>query len=191
MTVSNIDCDYDGQVTSAAAVNDTGTGCGWGLNGVDIRAFIRFPLSVTIMAGSTINDVDFQGNVNFSQMEGTETTLIRPYNTTGDDDPQPDSGANKYTRAANGSNLISTTVFDTTGSKTVDLGTTADGQVQGNISSPGIYSLGLSGGGLSGVDTTQIEAIENAGTDPATLIVDWTAPAAGTVPLRTLTGVGA
>jgi len=103
-----------------------------------------------------------------------EVLPVHAYAGTGDDDPEADSGTNRYNKSDDGTALVNMVINETTGSKIGDLGTTADGQIQGNIDSPDIYSIGLSDDGLfESNESCQIESIENAGTDPATLIVDY------------------
>lgn len=183
-TVSNIDADFDSHAVDNGAGSyseyetDTTLLAGANASADDGAAQIRFSLSV-ITAGSTINDVDFQCNITLEDIETSDATLIHPYNNTAADDPDLDNAQTKYSRStAPSTTYISvTTPYQTTGSKTVDLGTTADGHVAGLISSPGFFALGIEGSYSSTSEKINIEAIENAGTDPATLTVDWTAPA--------------
>ena len=113
--------------------------------------------------------------------------LVKPYNATGDNDPDLDDGATKNTRSTNGATLV-TIDTSTTGSKTGDLTATADDHILGNLSSPGFYSLAFTQTLFDLGEVIDIEALENAGTDPATLTVTWT-PAASARMLASL-GVG-
>ncbi len=186
MTTLAIDAAYDGHVSATASVNDTGTTMGVGFPSIatttEFRSYVRFSLS-GITAGSTVTDTSLQINVTVEAMEAGEGFSARPYNTTGDDDPEPDSGATKFTRAGNGSVYVSDT-SSSTGSKTLDLGTTADTDVQGNISSPAIFSLGIThfGADSGSTDDASFETNENAGTDPATLTVVYTEPSTKSKP---------
>jgi hypothetical protein len=170
VVTSNIDADYDGW-TDAGTTTDTSTSIGVALGTFAAelqRSFLRFPLGV-ITLGATVSDVTLQFNVIAEDVEAGEGVNIRPYNTNGDDDPD----------AATGS-VLATQDCSSTGSKTgIDLGATADSQVAGNISSPGWYSLGMTHLSLDSSEEVTVESIENAGSDPATLTVVWTAAAAG------------
>lgn len=176
-TVATIDCDWDARSDSDGATDATLTTVtvGFPATAVQRTGQLRFPLS-SITAGATVNDSDLQGNLTSSTMEAGEGWQVQAYNDTGDDDPEADSGATRFTRSTNGSVLVSDANGTSTGSRSVDLTATADGQIQGNISSPAIYSLGLRHlGADSGTnDIVAIESIENAGSDPATLTVDYT-----------------
>ena len=183
-TVATIDTDYDAH-TSATTKNDTATvlRCA---GGVTARAACRFALS-SITAGSTINDVDFQYNITTATAGATYT--IRPYGAGGAGDPAPDTAATMFAAIiAQSAYITADTAPATTGSKTHDLGTTADSDVAAALAG-GTFAIGWQEDGDN--HDARIEAIENAGTDPATLTVDYTAPAAGGVAYRrTLLGVG-
>ena len=190
-TVATIDVGFDSYATDPSSGADTETEDGttltvglgefFGTTFVN-RVQLRFPLS-SITAGSTVNDSDLQFNVTSANANNIEDA-VHAYNNTGDDDPDPDTPTTKLSRSIAGTALVAgSSLFTSTGSKSVDLGTTADGQIEGNINSPAIYSLGLKGR-ETGVVSVQslIEAIENAGSDPATLTVDYTAAGGATYP---------
>lgn len=175
MTVSNIDCDYDSRIGNTSVDQETETSMVLG-GGLLSRVQLRFPLSA-ITASSTINDSDIQYNVDSQAgMDAGDQTDINAYSTGGIDDPDADTGATKYGKSI-GTTTYTSQVVITTGSKSFDLGATADGHIAANIGTPGRFSIALAPGtGFLTTESMTIEAIENAGTDPATLTVDWTAP---------------
>ena len=179
-TVSNIDAAFDSQSTDGGVQDETATTVKVGNTGPLFRGQWRFSLSA-ITAGSTINDATIQVNVtSVTAVDVGDVINYHSYNDTGDDDPDPDTAATKYTRSGAGTARVSPTGYNTTGSKTHDLGTTVDTEIAGNLTTPGFWSMGNKpGAGIGEDESFLIEAIENAGTDPATLTVDWTAPAAG------------
>ncbi len=173
-TVANIDADFDSE---SDGTTESETGIVARVSGTDasptFTAQFRFPLS-SIPSGARINDAVVQFNVTAENLAGSEGIDVRSYGTAGDDDPDTDTAANKKTKSNGGTTLVTITT-SATGSKTGDLGTTADSEIQGNIVSPGRYSLGFNPNSLmdSG-DSVSIEAIENSGSDPATLTLDYT-----------------
>lgn len=192
MTIANIDTDYDARTGVTTNWSDTATICsvvGNGSASSRFRSACRFPLS-GVTPSSTVNDVDLQVNVTAAAV--ALVLDIYPYNGDADRDPSLDTtAATLWAAIGTGTPLItSSTLLQASGSQTVDLGATADSILQGNISSPAIFSLGFKAQNEATVASTSFEAIENAGTDPATLTVDYTAPAAGTTRLLSLTGAG-
>lgn len=178
-TIENIDCTFNSYADAAGGEVEGGAG----INNVNVRqddtaslhqrTQLRFPLS-SLPTGATINDADLQVNKTSENVEAGEDVNVHAYNATGDDDPDADTGATKFSRSAGGTALVGMT-GDGAGSITVDLTATADLQIEGNIDSPDIYSLGLINNGTwEDNEQVQIEAIDNPGTDPPTLIVDYT-----------------
>ena len=192
-TTAVIDTDFDGSATSTGTQNLVGTSVDVGNEtGLIRRAFFRFPLS-SIAAGSTVTDSDLQFNISSETVEASEGIDVRSYNTDGAADPEADAAADKYTRCNGGGvSLITLVTNSVSGSQSLDLTATADAQIAANLASTVLYTSSMIGlltdAGTD--DRTIIESIENAGTDPATLTVVYTEPAAGTIPLRTLMGVG-
>lgn len=195
MATAIIDCDFDSE-----AADDTTSGSEVATTvrvadeveagSVDYRTQLRFPL--TSISASAVTDSDLQFNVTAENVEAGEGVSIHPYNDTGDDDPDADSIADKFTRSTSATTFTTLIDCSSTGSKTGDLGTTADSIILGNLTSPGFISLGVRNSGVT-IDTGEtvsIEAIENAGTDPATLTVVYTEAAAGAVGLMMMMGVG-
>lgn len=182
-TVANIDADFDGYAESDGG-STTGTTItvqrGGGFD-EPRRVFIRFPLAV-LPTGVTVNDVSLQFNKTSESVEVGEDIEARSYNSIGDDDPQADDSDTQFVSCATGT-IRATITGDGTGSISVDLGTAVDAEVEGNIDSPDRWSVGLVGDAdWESSETVVIEAIENAGTDPATLIVDYsTAGADGAI----------
>jgi hypothetical protein len=182
-TVANIDADFDSVSINGAAENEAPTNIIVGQTGASpVRAQFRFPLAA-ISAGSTVNDSSFQARTTASG-SGSPTVDVHAYGSGGGDtDPNGNNAATKYTNTIAGTKYVAaTTAWGTLSgvSATVDLGATADADIQGNISSPGFIAIGLreSDDGPSG-NGTILEGIANAGSDPATLIVDYTEGAGG------------
>lgn len=172
-TIVSIDCDFD-SYNDGASEFETDTIVQVNVSGK--RAQFRFPLT-SIPTTPAINDSSIQFNVISENVEAGEGVAVHAYNGTGDDDPNADNGSTKNTRSIGGTALVALIDTSDTGSKTADLGATADGQILGNISSPGFYSLGFTENGFDLGEVIDIEAIENAGTDPATLTIDYTTTA--------------
>ena len=183
-TIATIDTDYDAH-TSATSKNATATELRCA-GGVTARAAGRFSLA-SITAGATINDVDLQYNITVAAAGATYT--IRPYGAGGAGNPEADVAADMFAAIiAQAAYITADTAPQSTGSKTHDLGTTADSDVAAALAA-GTFAIGWQE--VDDNAAARIEAIENAGTDPATLTVDYTAPAAGgTAYRRTLMGVG-
>ena len=183
MTVSNIDTDYDAH---SSTTTKTANGTLVTLSGstLNLRTAWRFPLGA-ITAGATVSDVVFQVNISLENIESTDQVNLNAYNSTGDDDPSADAAATFHSRCG-GTTLVSeTTAYQTVGSKQTDLTATADGQVEGNITSPARWSLGMTQTNFATTEQVDFEAIENVSSDPATLIVTWTVPI-DRVPIPTL-----
>ncbi len=178
MTTATIDTDFDGNVDSGGSGNSTGGQgeVGFNLSATEERVYLRFQLA-TISASPNVSDSSLQINVQSESMDSNEGFSVRPYNTTGDDDPSPDSNNTRYTRCGNGTAYVSTAdSVGGSGSKTVDLGTTADADIQGNVGTPDIFSLGITHNAAdSGADDLiTFEMTEAPGTDPPTLTVVYT-----------------
>jgi len=188
-TVLDIDVDFDSEARDNGVESETGTQAGFGYNGSRIiRSQYRFPLT-GVPSGATINDVDFQHNVT-TMDAATNVHDILAYNPDGDN-PDTDTGANKYAKSTGGTVYINAQSISATGSYTRDLGTTADTDVQNNITTPGWITLCMKGDNEATNNLAQNETIENVGTDPATLTVDYTASGAVTnTGRRALLGVG-
>ncbi len=198
MATAVIDCDFDSGAAFSGAGgyaeaelgaqvalrHDTAPAAG---NSI-VRMQLRFPLA-GVSADSTVTDSDLQCNKTAETVAAGEDINVHAYNSTGDDDPDADAAQAKYDRSIGGSALVQL-VGNGTGTVTADLTVTADAQIQGNITTPGIYTIGLApDADWDDADSITIEAIENAGTDPATLTIVFTPPA-GTINLRTLMGAG-
>lgn len=173
-TVATIDTDADGFGEDDGGGNFTGVSLAIRNegSGTNRRAATRFPLGA-IPAGATINSVDVQWNTTITN--ASSVLSIKAYDTGGDDDPAADTNTDVHTKADAGTAYVTgNTGLTTTGSKTASLGATAATDLEGNITSPARYSLGwVRTDVIAG--SAGIEAIENAGTDPATLTVDYTA----------------
>lgn len=167
-TVADIDADFDSYVNSSGTESEGGTTLTVGIQTLTYRAQTRFSLA---SISTPINDVDWQGNVaGVSQVDAGDAVSWNQYGTS---DPDTDSAATKYTNSG-GTSYVTATGMNTTGSKTVDLGTTADTDVGNQVSSPGWFTVGIAPStGFATPETFIFEAIENAGTDPATLTVDY------------------
>ena len=177
-TTAVIDADFDSYVTfdgSSYVQNETATTVRiQASDGFTItRGQVRFPLT-SITDGSTVSDTDIQFNVTSENVEAGEGVQFGAYNDTGDDDPDPDTAQNKYLRSNVNDAIWVQVDCSTTGSKTGDLGASADAVVQGNLASPDLIALGIQAWLQDSGEVVLFEAIENAGTDPATLTVVYT-----------------
>lgn len=172
-TVVNIDCDFDSDAASdgtEAETPNTAIKTGIGNTGVEQRGQFRFPLS-SITAGATINDSDLQLNqIAAANVDAGDTVAFNKYGTS---DPDTDSAATKFTNSA-GATYVSSSGLNGTGSRSFDLGTTADSDIAAQLSSPGRFTIGTDPTtGFAANELINWEAIEHAGTDPATLTVDY------------------
>lgn len=188
MATAVIDCDFDSvarfeggttysQATTGTTIRIRRDGTPTSSTDEDGRIQFRFPLS-SLPTGVTVTDSTIQANMTSTGEAAGEDVNVHAYNSTGDDDPNSDTAQQKYDRSIGGSALVQLiTGGGAAGSYSADLGATADGQIQGNIDSPDIYSLGMSyDAQWDNADINTFEAIENAGTDPATLTVVYTEP---------------
>lgn len=186
-TTVNIDCDFDCGVTgTGAATSDTGTTHSAGNDAGDApdrSVIFRFPLS-SIPNTVGVTDVDLQVNVTADDAETNDLIEIHCYHTVPGTDPSPDSAATRWTRSSNGTEY---TTYDAngTGSRTFDLGTTADADVEGELADTDLCSIAFyPDGTMDASEESTIEAIENVGTDPATLVVTYATQVAltGSIP---------
>jgi len=140
--------------------------------GLDLTGRVQLRFDVNVIGDVSVSDVDLKVNI-VSQL-GALKVDIAAYDTNGQTDPTLDSCSNRWTRSATGNLYVNdTTVFQSTGIKTVDLGTTADTDVEAARDSNSPYSLGLNedNTSASGIKNTKLEALENSGTDEPKLVV--------------------
>jgi hypothetical protein len=180
-TIDNIDVAYDGKVHNAGGKDDTAINLetrATSGGGEYYRSFLRTSLSI-IPSGNKVIDSILQGNIiqRNAGGDGNEVIEISAYNSTGATDPQPDSGGDAYTRS--GTTALASfgnSQIITTGSKSVDLGSTFDALIEGLIASPGFVAFGLrinkETGTWTSYEEVVWESIENTGTDPFTLTVE-------------------
>lgn len=175
-TTLNIDCTADYDVTGAGGASSgtaTTISVGDGAGGSPDRSGIFvFSLS-SIPDTADITDVDLQINVTADDAETNDLIQIRCYHTVQGTDPSGDSAATRWTRSNNGTQY---TTYDAngTGSRTFDLGTTADSDVEGELADTDRCTIALySDASMDASEESTIEALENAGTDPATLVVSY------------------
>src|SRR5690606_2122829 len=158
-TVANIDADYNRESDGNAKIvfsgdrvrllitsSTPGTRPGW-----------RFPLSA--LPTATVNDVTFQVNVVIENIEAGDLTHLNAYDSDGQADPESDDAATFYTNCGGTTLVTDNSEFHTTGSKIIDLGVTATGQVEGNIGSPDRWSLGMTAT-YNIIENVHFEAIE-------------------------------
>lgn len=192
MAILRIAVEYDGIAGSDATGNDTLTTMTLGdVGGVTARGYFRFNLAA--IAGATaVADVDLDTtNTANSGVDVGDTFAIHAYNGTGADDPELDSLATRYTRAVGGSALASSTGWNSISVKSTDLGTTADSQVLGNVSSPGFYSLGITPStGVTANERISMAALEHASVTEPGLTVDYTPGGGGTTVQDIIGGFG-
>ena len=187
-SVANIDVDFDSTAiyqggttysedeTSVGLIVRFDTAPGSAANSIK-RLQLRFPLA-SIASATAINDVVIQGEEASETVEAGEDVNVYAYNATGDDDPDGDTAETKYNRSIGGS-VLAQLVGNTAGTKSVDLGASADTIVAGNLSSPGFVSFGLADDGeWEDAEQTTWAALEATSTAPFILIVDYTAPTA-------------
>lgn len=190
-TVANIDIEYDGAVTRFGSKADSGTSLLVDDESDEARAYGRFSLS-SLPTGATVDDISIQFNVLTTNVSSGEGVRCISYNSNGDDDPESDDASTAWSNSASGTGLV--TDCETTGSKTTDQNGW-DSLVEGNIDSPDIFSIGIRESLLDSGDAITIESIENAGSDPFTLIVDYTtgvdASVSGEVATATAAGLAA
>lgn len=188
MTTTAFETDYDADVSNGISKATGGTTVRVsGLTNAR-RCAWRFPYAGSLDTATSVTDVTLQINVTAENVESTDTVNFNMYGTDAQGDLEADSAATMNTNCA-GTTLVSvTTEIQATGSATVDLGASADSQVLANVGSPDRFTVGMTQTNFASTEEVSFEAIENAGTDPATLTVVWTAP--GGLALRTLMGAG-
>lgn len=192
MATAVIDTDFDSYAINTGGVyteSETSTTVFGGIASTNIRrAQFRFPLS-GIAAGSTVSNSTVQFDTDNILDVANGTADILSYGTGGDDDPDVDSATDKYNKSASGTTYLSaTSAFGALGSTgELDLGATADSHIEGNISSPARFSLAVKRTTESGTnDRAEIQALEHADTDPATLTVTYTAAATSKGAIRNI-----
>lgn len=177
-TVANIDTDYDFD-TDGTNKDSTGTdmrATTSSTGNYGTGAACRFPLSA-LPSGVIVNDVDFQVHIIADAFtESSDTVSCKSYNSDGIADPSADSAGTSKNRINSGATHATFLVEPTPRSVTVDLGATVDGFVAANIDSPDIYTVALYPSMSGGSERCHMETIENSGSDPATLIVDYSQP---------------
>lgn len=185
-TTATIDCDFDSFASSDGTQDEVGTTVSVAIvGGVTRRPQWRFPLA-SITASPTVSDSDFQALEAGAALETNETLNVNGYNPDGDD-PDVDSAANKYAKSVGGTTYITnTTAFSNVASTSVsvDLGVTADADIQANVDVADRFTISMAPTGANwSNDVASFEAIEGAGTDPATLTVVYTSgsPVDGTM----------
>ena len=145
--------------------------------GTNYRIAMRFDIT-SLPATATVDDVDLQVNVS-QVLSAPATATLGPYNADGTGNPQSDSGSTAYTRCdVSSDNYIAASEdFRSTGSKTFDLGATADSDVEAARDAGTTFSVCLKSDTESGSNnfgTLQ----EYTGADPPTLTITYT-PAGG------------
>lgn len=193
-TVVNIDTDYDADCdASTVRAGNSAVAVNWGTTAVNSRGVARFPLAS--VGGPTVNDADVQVNITSENIETTDTANLYSYNSTGQTDPSGDAGtpSTMLSRAGAGSVIATeTTNYQTTGSKSTDLGATGKSHLAAALAaSSTYYSIGWECIANSNFENYQFEAIENAGTDPATLTVDYSSSTPAALTLQSVAGVAA
>jgi len=129
--------------------------------------------------------------VNVVAVPGSGSTWdVGPYGTNGQDDPEADSGATMYSRCLNSGQYVNdTTVFATTGSKTLDLGSTAVSHVQAALG--GIFSVSCVYNDTSTASAGATIEEYSGESNPPELCVTWTPSASVTGTLAgTITPTG-
>ncbi len=179
-TVSTISNNLDGRW-------DTGDFCSDGAQNTflgtdpsnDLRGYFRFSLS-SISATDTIDNVEFKFNVNQVRAAPYDCD-IQAYDQDGQADPGADTCAQRGTRCFNDATpyLDQTGDLDSTGIKTLDLGTDADTDVEAAKDAVDRFSLAINENGMPGGigEGPVVEGTENAGTEEARLVVTHSAPA--------------
>lgn len=200
-TIANIDCDYDGSIhfNPPSGYTDSPTATTIPVNDDEgdqddeyDDAYFRFPLG-SLPDSITVADADQQVNVTSESIESGDDVRVYAYNSDGQADPESDSGSTKFSRCQSGSILVTLSggTVGSTGSKTFDLGASADSLIAAANSAVSRFSTGMAPF-FSGGERWELEAIENAGSDPSTLILDYTEAAgaeevavAGNLPAQT------
>lgn len=173
MAVVNIDCDFDAH-SDSANVGSTSNGTVLVSNNyafVTHRAQFRFPTSSALAGIAALNSVEMQFNVTVAASTGVQ---IQRYNNDGTTDPGSDTVANRQSRSAGGTTLAQVNCASTGSKSSGSLAITSE--VLSSVSSPGFYALAMNHWSQAVGARVEIEAIENAGNDPATLVVDYVEP---------------
>ena len=179
-TVTTIATDYDGNAVNGTGGDDTSTTLGVGFNTSSAyRGYIRFPLAA-IPDSAVVDNVDLRLYVSSIGGSAPVTVDLQPYHASsrGLTDPQPDSLATRFARCVDAATpyVNNTGVLGTTGSKTLDLGTTADADVRNALASDR-FSVALNEDSMaSGVHIANLAAIEHATQEEAKLVVTHRTP---------------
>lgn len=182
MTVTAIDATFDSYAHSDGTQDETSaTLLVAASDGSVLKAAqIKFATVTPLAGASAVSDSTLQINVTVENVEAGEGVTVHSYFADGvSSDPDTDTGANKYARSDDGA-LVDIDC-SSTGSKTGDLTAAADAEILASVSGVGYWSAGLVQWAQEAFESVSIEALENAGSDPATLTVTWTITATGTI----------
>lgn len=189
-TVTTILTEVAGGET-ATVRNDTDTCQDDELIGATTATFscyVRFPMDA-ITATDTASKVDFVITIDQDTGDGQQYDLA-PYGVNGGGASDSDSCATKSDEADHDFRtpyLADNTVMATTGTKTIELGATAEADVALQFGVGGQFTVQITPDGLPGGEGNKFnrfEALDDAGTDEANLVVTHAAAAGGIVILR-------
>ena len=163
---------YDGYVDSVGNVDDTSVELWVRRVFFLYRTFLRFSVATLDPEGLIVDSIYLRLNVIALVTAGL--THIGPYNGDGLADPQPDAGATKYTLCATGvpygfTRPSATGLVDVRLGGTVKADLVAAAQAAAQIFSLGLYLSPQ----WTGSSITDLEAIEDAGSDEPKLLIEY------------------
>lgn len=163
-------CESATATALKTGVTQTDVGCAPDFTLDTYRGAMKFSLS-TIPDNATITDVSLTLNVS------TTTTATITILRTAVDDISASSctsstSTGMYTRMGTGTTYVTTSNWNTTGSKTYDLGTTADSDVQTRLTGSDIVTIATTTGSQT---TGQYSSVDASSNKPQ-LVVSYTTP---------------
>lgn len=182
-TVTTISAQHDGHRFPPTGCSTSATEISIG-DSDDIRAYAQFSLS-SLPTDPDVSNVDLK--VKVTTNHASAEVDIQAYNQNGRASPNDDCSipdpALAYTRMGNDASpyIEAGTQYQTTGVKTIDLGASADTDVEGAKASVIRFSLGWKQDDESDTWLVKHEALENAGTDEPKLVITHTHPQTLTV----------
>jgi hypothetical protein len=179
MAILTITADYDGEVDSSGAKNDTATEMYVAYRpkaSYPSRSYIRFPLT-NLPSNIQISQVRLYVYC-ISEGGSTHLTDIHAYGTNGQEDPQADTGTTLYNRCASGNLYVDdATDLRTTGDKWFVLGGSVAQDIINAKNAVNRFSLALHEEGDNEATGASLATLESVSYPyPAKLEITYTVP---------------
>lgn len=171
-TTIEILTNYDAAADSGGGLAESGTTLSLGdVAGTDVRVALRFPLAA-LPSGADVTGVVLKAFV--TTLHASMDADILPYNTTGQDDPDSDTGATMFTRCDTGTDYVTDSQFTrATGQQLVTLGGAVTSDIESAKASVDRFTIAIKGNNEA-AGPAAIAAIEHASNPEASLAITYT-----------------